>query len=58
VKARLLAWLALLLLVWACWVGATNWKNPWSPGGLLSFGSPVLANLPALPDGCKEKGCP
>jgi hypothetical protein len=61
--SRFLAWLVLALVVYLGWSGFRAYKNPWhapvitsSPGSSF-FSSPVLRELPAMPDDCNKKGC-
>jgi hypothetical protein len=49
--SRFLAWMVLALVGYSGWSAWSAYKNPW----VLS--SPVLRNLPVMPDDCAKKGC-
>lgn len=53
-RARVLAWVVLAVVLFGVYKGVQAWRNPWSMPSAAAV-SPVLSNLPASPAGCGEK---
>lgn len=58
--SRAIAWAIVGLVCWGVYALGSRWEPPVGlktvPGVVGPFGSPVLQQMPSLPEGCRKQG--